>query len=305
VSYFIDRKAKDNESNKDYKNVSSKAFGLFRHGHIQKLEIARDDDEKVHFRCHCLPEIKKSLKYNVKLSLCNNDEHEGEITFASCACPAGKGPRGSWKHVAALCYALEEFVRLKCAREFETCNSGLQTWNQPRKRKLYSQSVYEIDFSKKSYKREERSNVKPLNDPRRPSERNNDSKKVNRELLDKIKRVKPNCRFFCLLSDEKLDQNKNAIISPIKEHPVSLTEIFDRAKRIKRNLMVRDQDRQNIALAPKAQSNCQAWFEHRRVRITASQSKRALIKPSTSPTKTMKETLQYNSSYLALLSSSS
>ena len=49
VSYFIERKAKDNESNKDYKNISSKAFGLFRHGHIQKLEIAREDDEKVHF----------------------------------------------------------------------------------------------------------------------------------------------------------------------------------------------------------------------------------------------------------------
>ena len=91
--------------------------------------------------------------------------------------------------------------------------------------------------------------MKPLNDPRRPSERNNDSKKVNRELLDKIKRVKPNCGFFCLLSDERLDQNKNAIISPIKEHPVSLTEIFDQAKRIKRNLMVSDQERQNIALA--------------------------------------------------------
>ena len=71
VSYFIERKAKDNESNKDFKNVSSKAFGFFRHGHIQKLEIARDDDDKVHFRCDCLPEMKKNLKYNIKLSLCN------------------------------------------------------------------------------------------------------------------------------------------------------------------------------------------------------------------------------------------
>ncbi|KAL9961806.1 hypothetical protein ACROYT_G030828 [Oculina patagonica] len=296
VSYFIERKAKDNESNKDYKNVSSKAFGLFRHGHIQKLEIAREDDGKVHFRCDCLPEMKKNFKYNVKLSLCNNGEQKGEITFASCACPAGKGPRGSCKHIAALCYALEEFVRLKCTREFETCTSRLQTWNQPRKRKLDSQSVYEIDFSKKVYRREE-SRAKPLNDPRRPSERNNDTKNVNRELLDKIKTVKPNCGFFCLLSDERLDQNKNDIISPIKEHPVSLTEIFDRAKRIKRNLMVSDQERGNIALATKAQSNCQAWFEHRRVRITASQSKRALIKPSTSPTKAMREILHYNSHY--------
>ena len=214
VSYFIERKAKDNESKKDYKNISSKAFGLFRHGHIQKLEIARDDDDKVHFRCDCLPEMKKNLKYNVKLSVCNNGEHEGKITFASCACPAGKGPRGSCKHISALCYALEEFVRFKCIWEFETFTSRLQTWNQPRKRKLDSQSVYEIDFSKKIYRREERNNVKPLNDPRRPSERNNDSKKVNRELRDKIKRVWPNCGFFCLLSDEKLDQNKTEIISP-------------------------------------------------------------------------------------------
>lgn len=113
--------------------------------------------------------MKKNLKYNIKLSLCNNGEQEGKITFASCACPAGKGPCGSCKHIAALCYALEEFVRLKCTREFETCTSRLQTWNQPRKRKLDSQSVYEIDFSKKIYRREERNNAKPLTDPRRPS----------------------------------------------------------------------------------------------------------------------------------------
>ena len=84
--------------------------------------------------------MKKTLKYNVKLSLCNNGEHEGEIAFASCACPAGKEPCGSCKHRAALYYALEEFVKLVCTREFETCSSRLQTWYQPRKRKLDSVS---------------------------------------------------------------------------------------------------------------------------------------------------------------------
>jgi len=68
--------------------------------------------------------------------------------------------------------------------------------------------------------------------------------------------VKPNCGFFCLISNEKLDPNKTEIISPIKEHPVSLTEILNRAKRIKRNLMVSAQERENITLATKAQSNC-------------------------------------------------
>ena len=151
VSYFVESKARDNESNKDHKNISSKAIGLFQHGHIQKLEIIRDDDEKAHFRCDCLPEImlNKNLKFKVKLSLCNYGEHKSEIVFASCACPAGKGSRGNCKHIVTLCYALEEFVRLMCTRDFETCASKLQTWNQPRKRKFDSQSVYEIDFLKK------------------------------------------------------------------------------------------------------------------------------------------------------------
>ena len=61
-----------------------------------------------------------------------------------------------------------------------------------------------------------------------------------------------------------------------------------------RNLMVSDQDWQDIVLATKAQSNCQAWFQRRRVRIAAFQSKRALIKPSTSPTKVVKKILHYN-----------
>lgn len=58
ISYFIERKTKDNEANKDYKNISSKAFGLFRHGHIRRIELACDSD-KVHFTCDCLPDMKK------------------------------------------------------------------------------------------------------------------------------------------------------------------------------------------------------------------------------------------------------
>ena len=128
-------KDKDDEFNKDYKNIRGQSLSLFRHGQIQKLKIVRDDDEKANFRCDFLPERKKNLKYKVKLSLCNYGEHEGEITFASCACSAGKGQRSFCKHIATLCCALEEFVRLKCTREFATCTSRLRTWNQPRKRK--------------------------------------------------------------------------------------------------------------------------------------------------------------------------
>ena len=49
-----------------------------------------------------------------------------------CGCPAGRGPNGSCKHIAALCYALEEFSRLKTSKAYVVCTSKLQTWNQPR-----------------------------------------------------------------------------------------------------------------------------------------------------------------------------
>ena len=293
VSYFIERKAKDNESNKDYKNVSSKAFGLFRHGHVQQIELATDND-KVHFRCNCLPEMKKNLKYNLRLSLRKEGESQGEILFASCPCPAGKGPLGSCKHIAAVCYALEEFCRIKCTREFETCTSRLQTWNQPRKRKLEPKSVYDIDFSKKVYRREERNATKCLIDPRHQCDRNQDSEQVNNDLLEKIKIVNPNCAFFCLLSDEKQHVE---IISPIKEHPASLTEILDRASRVKINLKVSDHERESIAKETKAQSNCEKWYNHRKFRITASKCKRVIQKPTTSPTKAIKEVLHLGNQY--------
>ena len=41
TNYFIKRKSGDNEGNKDYKNLNSKAFGLFKHGHVQMIEVAR------------------------------------------------------------------------------------------------------------------------------------------------------------------------------------------------------------------------------------------------------------------------
>ena len=124
-----------------------------------------------------------------------------------------------------------------------------------------------------------------------------DTQQVNKELLDKIKEVKPDCAFFYHLSDEKLPGEEYKIISPIKEHPVSLNEILNRAARVKENLAVTDAEREKIANLTKTQSKCQQWYEYRRVRITASKCKRAILKPSTRATKAMKEILHYNVQY--------
>ena len=52
--------------------------------------------------------------------------------YASCGCPAGKGPNGSCKHIGAFCYAFENFCILGSTPDFLTCTDVLQSWNQPR-----------------------------------------------------------------------------------------------------------------------------------------------------------------------------
>ena len=142
-----------------------------------------------------------AIKHQVKLSMMNSEE----IVFASCPCPAGKGLLASCKHTAAACYTLEEFSRLKSTRNLETCTSGLQIWNQPRKRKLDPQCVYDNNFAKKAYGKEIKLAKSPY-DPRNPSHRNINSQEVNSEILDRICKAKPDCGFFHLLSNEKVDK---------------------------------------------------------------------------------------------------
>ena len=62
------------------------------------------------------------------------------------------GPKASCKHIAALCYALEEFTRLWHFPEFLTCTDKLQTWNQPRPEKLQPIAVESLCQRKQELK---------------------------------------------------------------------------------------------------------------------------------------------------------
>ena len=88
---------------------------------------------KSNVRANCLPEMKKDRVYKLVMKL---DSQSCEIDEAQCGCPAGRGPKASCKHIAALCYALEEFTRLRQLPDFVACTDRLQTWNQPRPKKL-------------------------------------------------------------------------------------------------------------------------------------------------------------------------
>ena len=92
---------------------------------MQKIEVCNESStNKLFIRADCLPEMKKDRIYKTIWKL---DSSSYEVDGVECGCPAGRGPRASCKHIAALYYALEEFGRLKQLPTFHTCTDKLQT----------------------------------------------------------------------------------------------------------------------------------------------------------------------------------
>lgn len=85
------------------------------------------------------------------------DKTTSEIKSAHCECPAGLGPHGSCKHIAAFCYALESFSCLQYT-EF--------LWNQPQKRHLDPSIVNYIEFAQHEYGKIKRKQPCSIYDPR-------------------------------------------------------------------------------------------------------------------------------------------
>ena len=111
--------------------INSSALNMFRCGHVQDIMIGYD--KHIYLQAKCLPEMRKDRIYKVVLCM---DANVFDVVGAECGCPAGKGPCGSCKHIAAVCYALEEFSRLGKLPEFATCTNRLQAWNKPRQKKV-------------------------------------------------------------------------------------------------------------------------------------------------------------------------
>ena len=145
ISYFVTRTADDGLPMGDFKSVNNSASNLFRCGHLQQIQVAYDTADTLIVRAKCLPEMKKDRVYHISMKL---NKRTFDICGATCGCPAGKGPKASCKHIAATCYALEEFSRVRRLPEFQTCTDRLQSWNQPRPRKLDPMPVDSLHLRK-------------------------------------------------------------------------------------------------------------------------------------------------------------
>ena len=105
----------------DWKNFNDKGFKLFKEGHVQTVFASLSGDTCC-TKAKCLPELKKDLVYDLNPCIIGSN---GAIKTAECKCPAGKGPSGSCKHIAALCYVLEDFNRCSSQDNEVSCTSLL------------------------------------------------------------------------------------------------------------------------------------------------------------------------------------
>ena len=92
--------------------------------------------------------MRQDAPYEILLII----SHVGEIVQSSCKCPGGKGPKGTCKHIAALCYAVDDFVKVFVQAEDEIVGTEkLSQWNQPRGVKFAATPIYSINMEKLHY----------------------------------------------------------------------------------------------------------------------------------------------------------
>ena len=164
VDYLINRKENDCMRAEDWKSFKAGGYKLFKEGHVQKIMITQHDSI-FGITCSCLPEVKKDRVYKIKINITTSSSN---VCLAECSCPAGRGPHGSCKHIAATLFALENFNTIQEEIQDDdtvSCTSKLQTWNQPRKRCLDSQPVSEISFKVEDYYCKPTRQSKELIDP--------------------------------------------------------------------------------------------------------------------------------------------
>ena len=136
----------DTEIFSSFKGID-KGYKFFKSGHVQQIEMVRKD--AFYFgRCNVLPSMKKCAPYKTKICLLSS----GMVKLALCTCTAGLAR--CCNHVAALLYALEEFVRFELCDEKKSPTSRLCKWNRPRDKRVKPKKIIDVwlhwvSFSKK------------------------------------------------------------------------------------------------------------------------------------------------------------
>ena len=199
------------------------------------------------------------------------------------------GPHGSCKHISALCYALEEFSRIKQVRSPESCTSQLQRWNQPRKRKLDACDVSDISFVKYEFGKLKQTQSSMLYDPR-PSEyvatTENEIQSLRKTLVETGEDISllhllplplPAQDFKLLLPFLPPDV-REVILNEVSSQPQPINYhcISEFAIKFLHALTYTPSEVKQIEVATRGQRLCKRWHEERQYRITASKFGRVI-----------------------------
>lgn len=296
-----------------------KGFNFYKSGHVLSI-TSHHRNARSYVKSQVLPSMKKTSAYSCYIVIRDN----GLICRAFCGCPAGID--GRCNHVAATLFALEEYCKARAKQtQDEACTSQACKWNVPRKRKGDVISISNMKFQKHEYGKVkvEKSPVLPATkDVRAPHQRVTSATKLynifskvksfenktgkvlgithvlQSKTPEELKLIVQSDHCYCKppeVNDEKInDQEDNALISPIKSHPVSANEVLERCQRIKMKLSLSDSAIEEVEASTRNQSSNTQWHLLRQYRITASKSYRcAVLKESTSPTKALEEVLSY------------
>ena len=241
--------------------------------------------------------MKKDRVYKIKINITTSSSN---VCLAECSCPAGRGPHGSCKHIAATLFALENFNTIREEIQDDdtvSCTSKLQTWNQPRKRRLDSQPVSEISFKVEDYYCKPTRQSKELIDPR-PLELQKTTDEEKKSFIENLKKLEVSCGFLDLLTVAEpytIDDGASPMfpLTPrsaqcrmkaqlLQECPLPPTfeTLLAYGEKFIDMIKPNENQRKSVEKSTRRQSACRRWREERYLRLTASNFGRVLLRRS-------------------------
>ena len=282
-----------------------KGYNFYKSGKVSGIYSKMDGG--VHYiKSQVMPSYARTgAAYTVKIIV----EASGNILKAQCPCPAGVD--GRCNHLAATLFAIEDSQskpQSTGASENVPCTSKPCKWSVPPKHRAQPTKIQETKFEKHIFKKKEckRKWEKSAGVCDEHSRHEFDDIYKRLKEIEKKKDTKIGLAYIIphnipvtadvpniSTATDKPEEEKWSLLSPLKDQPMSLQDIAGKASRMKQRLFESSKNRESIAKETTEQQSCRMWYEVRQPRITASQCKRCILRPTTSPTKAVQEVLMY------------
>ncbi|XP_062598965.1 uncharacterized protein LOC134260414 [Saccostrea cucullata] len=196
--------------------------------------------------------MKNKVTYNYKIKLTRST---GEPVNSHCECPAGKGPHGTCKHIAAVLLMLVDFVNTGEIEVEKSCTDNLQTFHKPKN--YYSGSPMKAESLPSKRKFTE----SMLEDPRPAKYRNMAS------YNDYVRSVMINyCSSSSMDIALRYNYSKAYMQAASKDHDYLQNPLLEHW--IDNSVTITDEKAKKIESSTRQQSQSSEWFKERKYLLT-------------------------------------